>query len=532
MSKLQIKREVLEKTRERSNLAPEEKIKVEELLAQQGGKGAVSTELTQLPVPFLRALMDDSRLTPHQRAQLARHLFGMNRDKIDREEIYQTAVSSPIDFGSTFVLLGGKAPNCELFLNGRWYPVIMSVQFLQDQDHVSRVVLLQSTLSICEVTYTTTFAVYPDHFLDDTGHKCERTVLDLIHQFGLRRLQTEPAAFNLKMVRAEREARETGKVVQIAGPVVLAPDRGWWARLDSRSLGTAEHPRRAIIEPDLEVSEEKRAYYCHYGQNQETLSRLPFVRVFSFDTKAYVYADVDDVHPYEFDTGAMDRLHLPHNMVDVLRKVFNTSVDGLFGDLIQGKHGGMVILACGHPGVGKTLTAEVYAETTRRPLYVLELGEMGTTAEQLEERLQRIFDRVTRWNAVLQFDECEIFLATRGNDLERSAIVGIFLRLLDYYRGILFLTTNRADALDYAVRSRVMLRLDYPDLDEATRAAVWRDMLASAGLRLTTGTVEELATAPVNGRQIRNLTRLARILHPEGEVTLAQMQAVLRYGSA
>src|SRR5262249_26723585 len=135
-------------------------------------------------------------------------------------------------------------------------------------------------------------------------------------------------------------------------------------------------------------------------------------------------------------------------------------------------------------------------------------------------------------NAVLQFDECEIFLTKRGADLERSAIVGSFLRLLDYYQGILFLTTNRAEVLDHAVVSRVMLKLEYPDLDAAARAVIWRTMLESAALTLTDGSFEELAEAALNGRQIRNLTRLAKILHPEGRVTLAQMRGVLRYGGA
>jgi hypothetical protein len=143
-----------------------------------------------------------------------------------------------------------------------------------------------------------------------------------------------------------------------------------------------------------------------------------------------------------------------------------------------------------------------------------------------------VFTRVARWNAVLQFDECEIFLTKRGDDLQRSAIVGSFLRLLDYYQGILFLTTNRAEVLDHAVLSRVMLRLNYPDLDRAARAVIWRTMLQSAGLELAEGTVEELAEAEINGRQIRNLTRLARILHPGSRVTLEQMRGVLRYGCA
>src|SRR5262249_12288076 len=239
---------------------------------------------------------------------------------------------------------------------------------------------------------------------------------------------------------------------------------------------------------------------------------------------------VDDVTPYEFDAQAMAKLHLPSDMLWVLTRVFQAPLEGLFGDVIRGKHGGVVVLACGNPGVGKTLTAEVYAEHTGRPLYVLELGELGTNVAQVEENLQRVFTRVARWNAVLQFDECEIFLAQRGEDLERSAIVGSFLRLLDYYQGILFLTTNRWEVLDHAVLSRVMLKLHYPDLDDAARAAIWRTMLAAAGLTLTEGTVDDLAAVAINGRQIRNLARLAKILYPEGRLTLEQMRAVLGYG--
>jgi hypothetical protein len=285
------------------------------------------------------------------------------------------------------------------------------------------------------------------------------------------------------------------------------------------------------VEPNLEVPENRRAHHTPASQKGQAVSRLPFVRVFSLDGKGYVYADVDDVAPYEFDTQAMSRLHLPGAMLTVLTRVFSAPAEGLFADLIQGKHGGVVILASGKHGVGKTLTAEVYAEQTRRPLYVLELGELGTKVTTVEANLQRVFTRVARWNAVLQFDECEIFLAQRGEDLERSAIVGSFLRLLDYYQGILFLTTNRAEVLDHAVRSRVMLRLDYPDLDRAARAAVWRTMLEAARLRLVEGSAEELAETDINERQIRNLTRLTKILYPDGEVTLDEMRRVLHYGS-
>lgn len=192
----------------------------------------------------------------------------------------------------------------------------------------------------------------------------------------------------------------------------------------------------------------------------------------------------------------------------------------------------MVVLASGKPGVGKTLTAEIYAERTERPLYVLEMGELGTTADQVEEHLRNVFARVTRWNAVLQFDECEVFPSKRSDDLERSAIVGIFLRLLDYYQGMLFLTSNRPEVIDDAVLSRVMLQLEYPDLTRESRLEIWRSMLQAAGMRLDQEALPIVAGWELNGRQIRNLTRLARILYPEGELTLARMEEVLRFGAA
>jgi hypothetical protein len=528
MAKLRIGRDMLVRARDRSNLTNDEKDIVDRLIGQ-AGKSGVSANVQDYPVSFLRALLDDARLSPNQRAVVSMQLHGMSKGLVDHERIYAMSVANPVEFGSAFLMLGSKSPNCEMFINGRWYPVIMNIQFFQDEDCLSKGVLLYGNMSLCEFGYQFSRYIYPDLFLDDDGQRVERTVLDVLHHFGFRKLQTSPAEFNLKLVRAERAARETGKVVLVGGPVIVTNSCNWWSRFESRALGTPELPRKAVVEPELEVNEDNRNHYAPYGQSQPGVSRLPFVRVFSLDTKGFVYADVDDVAPYEFDTEAMARLHLPGEMVNVLTKVFSTPVEGLFGDLIRGKHGGVVILACGKPGVGKTLTAEVYAEQTQRPLYVLELGELGTSVAQVEEKLNRVFTRVARWNAVLQFDECEIFLTKRGDDLERSAIVGSFLRLLDYYRGILFLTTNRADVLDHAVLSRVMLRLDYPDLDQKARAVIWKTMLDSAGLALTEGTVEELAEASINGRQIRNLTRLARILHPEGQVSLQQMRGVLGY---
>jgi hypothetical protein len=528
MANLKIQRDWLEEAKQRGNLSEQEKVQVEKILGDAAAKGSISADVSAFPPAFLHALLDDARLTPNQRAVVSMEIHGMSHSRVDRDKVYNAIVETPVQFGSMYFNLGTKSPNAEMFWNGRWYPVIMHVQFLKNDKHLSKTVLLYAQLSICEITYCVTHVIHPEYFLDETGHRRERTIVDVLNQIGLRKLQTTPADFNLKLLRAERLSREMGQVVMVSGPVLKPASYVWWSKMESQALGTAEFPRKAVVEPELEVNENQRSYYAPQGG--ETPSRLPFVRIFSLETKTYVYADVEDVKPYEFDATALGRLQLPPEMLSILSRVFNTPVEQMFGDLIQGKHGGLVILACGRPGVGKTLTAEVYAETTERPLYVLELGELGTNVAQVEENLQRVFTRVARWNAVLQFDECEIFLTERGEDLERSAIVGIFLRLLDYYRGILFLTTNRPEVLDHAVLSRVMLKMHYPDLTRGARAAIWQTMFTAAGLTLQDGSFDELAESDMNGRQIRNLARLAKILHPGNVITLDQMRQVLKYG--
>ena len=529
MARLQIKREVLESTRERSILSDEERTAVDKVL-DVAGKGQCHVNVGELPVSFLRSLLDDHRLTANQRAAVIMHVYGMSACDVDREKIYETRVDSPVEFGSSFGLLGAQTPNCEMFLNGRWYAVTLHAQFYQDIIKKT-CVALSGVITLCERHFDLNYAVSRVLFLDDGGERRARSIREILHHFGLRGVQTRPGEFNLKLVRAERLGREVGKQALILASVVVPQKMLWWSGFETRALGRPELPRRGVIEPELEIIENERNRYTPDGQAAENSSRLPFVRVFSMDFKSYVYVDVDDLVLYEYDRQAMARLHLPEDMLRILSRVFTTPVEHLFGDLIRGKHGGVVVLACGSPGVGKTLTAEVYAEQTERPLYVLELGELGTNVAVVEDNLRLVFTRVARWNAVLQFDECEIFLAQRNNDLERSAIVGCFLRLLDYYQGILFLTTNRADVLDHAVLSRVMLKLVYPELDQAARMVIWRTMFEAAGLELTDAAFEDLAAAKVNGRQIRNLTRLTKILHPEGRIRIEDMQKVLTLGS-
>ena len=128
-----------------------------------------------------------------------------------------------------------------------------------------------------------------------------------------------------------------------------------------------------------------------------------------------------------------------------------------FDDFIKGKGKGLIGLLTGRPGCGKTLTAEAAAEVTRKPLYVVSAGELGTSPEDVDKRLSKILELSKMWNAVLLIDEAEVFLQERSSmEIARNALVSIFLRQLEYYQGILILTTNLAGQCDPALESTLI----------------------------------------------------------------------------
>lgn len=126
----------------------------------------------------------------------------------------------------------------------------------------------------------------------------------------------------------------------------------------------------------------------------------------------------------------------------------------IFDDVVQGKGKGLIGLLSGRPGCGKTLTAEAVSEITRQPLYTVSAGELGTLPRELDEKLTMILELSHTWNAILLLDEADVFLQARDNlDVNRNALVSIFLRQLEYYQGILILTTNRIGSCDPAFES-------------------------------------------------------------------------------
>lgn len=189
-------------------------------------------------------------------------------------------------------------------------------------------------------------------------------------------------------------------------------------------------------------------------------------------------------------------------------------------DIVDGKGRGLILLLHGGPGTGKTLTAESIAEYAKRPLYRVTCGDIGTDPENVEKYLESVLYIGTLWRCVVLLDEADVFLEERvPTDLQRNALVSVFLRTLEYFEGILVLTSNRVGTFDEAFKSRVQLAMHYPPLDESSRWQVWSILLKDLLEEDEKSRYEEmkeqisfLARHKLNGRQIRNTINTARQL--------------------
>ena len=165
---------------------------------------------------------------------------------------------------------------------------------------------------------------------------------------------------------------------------------------------------------------------------------------------------IDRLQDIVWNNNAFESLILSSKQKTLIYSLVNqhTQRAGHFDDIIVGKGQGIIGLLSGRPGCGKTLTAEAVAEITHRLLYTIGAGELGVSAGEVEIKLIPILELARTWNAVLLLDEADVFLQCRDHvDLSRNAVISVFLRQLEYFQGILILTTNRIAEFDPAFES-------------------------------------------------------------------------------
>ncbi len=132
---------------------------------------------------------------------------------------------------------------------------------------------------------------------------------------------------------------------------------------------------------------------------------------------------------------------------------------------------------------------------------------------------------------MLLIDEADVFLAKRTqSDIKRNAFVSIFLRSLEYYQGIMILTTNRKHDFDDAFASRIHITIRFDDPNPEQRTLIWRNLFEEFQPELVLG--EDMATKlgsyQLNGREIKNLfsTAMAMVSRSGEKMSLDQIDEI------
>ncbi|RYP67690.1 hypothetical protein DL771_007097 [Monosporascus sp. 5C6A] len=312
------------------------------------------------------------------------------------------------------------------------------------------------------------------------------------------------------------------------------------------------YEREASIWIDNDRLVTGEAIVGHIKWTDEDLALLPR-RLFGYTFRERKFASLD-VRSIDKNTQQSSVTLDNVQMNDRHRKIIRSAVSAHFRgrqkekqglstinlDVIRGKGKGLVILLHGPPGVGKTATAEAVAIENKKPLFPITCGDLGFSPSTVDKSLRDIFRYAHLWECILLLDEADVFLTQRdrsGGNLERNALVGVFLRVLEYYSGILFLTTNRVGALDEAFQSRVHLSLCYPhlslndtikilqfNLNRLPRIEQAKDKSSTDRyIKVLDGPIRDFVKAeyeqyskannkkkgPWNGRQIRNAVQIA-----------------------
>ncbi|KAH9892041.1 P-loop containing nucleoside triphosphate hydrolase protein [Xylariomycetidae sp. FL2044] len=232
--------------------------------------------------------------------------------------------------------------------------------------------------------------------------------------------------------------------------------------------------------------------------------------------------NVENLREFAFDRESFKYLVLDDEIKKTVKALIGkfANADGKVtpwpSDFIKNKGQGRIFLLHGSPGVGKTCTAECVADLTRRPLLSLTSGDLHDSYDN-EKYLDYFLKLGERFGAVVLIDEADVYLESRGShDVWRNAMVSTFLRALEYFRGVMFLTTNRVRSFDPAFTSRIHVALRYRALTDADRERIWlqgferleRD--SGGRVRVSVATREyayasrDVSALRWNGREIRN----------------------------
>jgi hypothetical protein len=223
---------------------------------------------------------------------------------------------------------------------------------------------------------------------------------------------------------------------------------------------------------------------------------------------------------------------------------------------------GINALFAGESGTGKTMAAEVIANSLRLSLYRIDLSAVVSKyIGETEKNLRRLFDAAEDGGAILFFDEADALFGKRSevkdsHDRYANIEINYLLQRIEAYRGLAILATNMKSALDTAFMRRLRFIVTFPFPGPTERKLMWQKVFPPempkdnldydrlARLNLTGGSIHNVALnaafiaahagTPVTMQLILNAARaeFRKLERPVNEADLKWPVAVVQGAKA
>ncbi|MBV5329164.1 MAG: ATP-binding protein [Chlorobium sp.] len=194
---------------------------------------------------------------------------------------------------------------------------------------------------------------------------------------------------------------------------------------------------------------------------------------------------------------------------------------------------GVRCLLVGPSGTGKTLVAGWLATRLGLPLYRVDLASVVSKyIGETEKNLATLLSRAEHSEIVLLFDEADSLFGKRtdikdSNDRFANSQTNYLLQRIEFYRGIVLLTSNSRERFDAAFTRRLDKIIEFPLPSPQERRALWQSHLGSSH-QLSIKEINQLAvSSDLAGGHIRNAVLTAAVEAKDGGRPIALQDVVV-----
>jgi hypothetical protein len=179
---------------------------------------------------------------------------------------------------------------------------------------------------------------------------------------------------------------------------------------------------------------------------------------------------------------------------------------------------GVRVLLNGASGTGKTLAAKILAAQLDMEIYRVDLASVvNKYIGETEKNLHKTFTVAEECDVILLLDEGDALLSNRtnvssANDRYANLETGFLLQRLENYNGIVVVTTNVGENIDFAFQRRMDVVIHFVPPNPKERLAIWKLHLPRRHA-IRKKRLRDLSTrCAMTGGQIRNAAVHASML--------------------